>query len=393
MQKMKSFRKFIVMTFLGLISVCLLAVVASAISNINLPEHSLVTEHLSDFDKIRLEETLHLRQAVGNDVWPGWGDADIPAIQYNEEYAFLVGYSEPPNGWVRVPSNQELGGPWEVVPDDAFSGQVYYRQLLPDPDVTPQAFTVLVGGRWVSSIATYDWMKISLIQTIRQDLPAFMRPIFPAQLFVDQLLGGSDKYISLSAHEAFHAYQGMSVPEKLTTAEIAGRQLEDQYPWDDESLKADWQEELDILAEALRSTDQALTVNLVRQFLLLRITRRESASLSPELIAYENQREWLEGLARYAELEIWRRASDKTYTPMLDTSSLPDFDGYTGFYTRWSQEISQLTMMADDKGDGRFYYTGMAQAFLLDRLMLSWKLQAFEENIWLNDLLDTASRK
>jgi hypothetical protein len=43
-------------------------------------------------------------------------------------------------------------------------------------------------------------------------------------------------------------------------------------------------------------------------------------------------------------------------------------------------------MMADDKGDGRFYYTGMAQAFLLDRLMPSWKLQAFEENIWLNDL-------
>ncbi len=393
MQKMKSFRKFIVMTFLGLISVCLLAVVASAISNINLPEHSLVTEHLSDFDKIRLEETLHLRQAVGNDVWPGWGDADIPAIQYNEEYAFLVGYSEPPNGWVRVPSNQELGGPWEVVPDDAFSGQVYYRQLLPDTDVTPQAFTVLVGDRWVSSIGTYDWMKISLIQTIRQDLPAFMRPIFPAQLFVDQLLGGSDKYISLSAHEAFHAYQGVSVPEKLTTAEIAVRQLEDQYPWDDESLKADWQEELDILAEALRSTDQAVTVNLVRQFLLLRATRRKSASFSPELIAYENQREWLEGLARYAELEIWRRASDKTYTPMLDTSMLPDFDGYTGFYTRWSQEISQLTMMADDKGDGRFYYTGMAQAFLLDRLMPSWKLQAFEENIWLNDLLDAAIRK
>ena len=69
MQKMKSCRKFIVMTFLGLISVCLLAVVASAISNLNLPEHPPVIEHLSEFDKIRLEETLHLRQAVGNDVW------------------------------------------------------------------------------------------------------------------------------------------------------------------------------------------------------------------------------------------------------------------------------------------------------------------------------------
>ena len=78
---------------------------------------------------------------------------------------------------------------------------------------------------------------------------------------------------------------------------------------------------------------------------------------------------------------------------MIDTSSLPDFDDYSGFDTRWSREISQLTMMADDKGDGRFYYTGMAQAFLLDRLMPSWKLQSFEENIWLDDLLDTASGK
>lgn len=148
---MKGFRKFIVLTFLGLISVCILAMVASAVSNLNLPEHSLVTEHLSEFDKIRLEEMLHLRQAVGNDVWPGWGDADVPTVLYNEEYAFLVGYSEPPSGWVNVSSNQKLGGPWEVVPDDVFSDQIYYRQLLPGSDVTPQAFTMLIGDRWVSS--------------------------------------------------------------------------------------------------------------------------------------------------------------------------------------------------------------------------------------------------
>lgn len=144
------------------------------------------------------------------------------------------------------------------------------------------------------------------------------------------------------------------------------------------------------MANALRSTDQTRTVDLIRQFLLLRTNRRETASFSLELITYENQREWVEGLARYAELEVWRRASDTTYTPVPDTSILPDFDGYTGFDRRWSQEISQLTRMADDVGDGRFYYTGMAQAFLLDRLMPFWKDQAFDEGVWLNDLLAAA---
>ena len=52
-----------------------------------------------------------------------------------------------------------------------------------------------------------------------------------------------------------------------------------------------------------------------------------------------------------------------------------------------------MQMMAEDRGDGRFYYTGMAQAFLLDKLMLEWKLQAFEEDVWLDELLEIAVSK
>jgi hypothetical protein len=39
------------------------------------------------------------------------------------------------------------------------------------------------------------------------------------------------------------------------------------------------------------------------------------------------------------------------------------------------------------QGDTRFYYTGMVQAFLLDRLMPDWKNYIMEENVWLDDLL------
>jgi hypothetical protein len=390
---MKKVRKFLFITALSLTSLCLLLVAISALSNLGLPQGSAVVETLSEADKIHLAETTHLRQTVGDAVWPGWGQADIPAINYNESYAFLIGYPEPPDGWVKVPQGSQRGGPWELVSGDSFNGQPYYRQSLPDPDITPEGFTVLVGERWVSSLQTFDWANISLAQTIRRDLPSVVRPVFPYRLFIAQLLGGSDKYISLAAHEAFHAYQGMLASDKLAASETTNLQFENQYPWDDTSLQADWQAELDLLAEALQPTDQSRTVELARRFSEIRAARRDSANLSAELVAYEQQREWLEGLARYAELEIWRQAYAGNYAPLPETGSLSDFDNYAGFETRWSQEIDQIRRMADDEGDGRFYYSGMAQAFLLDRLMPDWKGRAFEGGVWLDDLISEALQK
>jgi hypothetical protein len=384
---MNKIRNLLIIIPSSLVGLIILLIVISAISNLSLPQNSQVVETLSEMDKIRLAETIHLRQKVGNAIWPGWGQADIPAIVYNEAYAFLVGYPQPPAGWVKVPSGLERGGEWEIVPDDTFNDQPYYRQRLPDPNQTPEAFTVLVGQRWVSSLQTLDWMKISLTQPIRQDLPPIVRPIFPYRLFIGQLLGGNEKYISFTSHEAFHAYQGMMVPKKLTSAENINRQYENQYPWEDRSLQDDWQNELNILTQALQADDQTEVIDLVRQFLNFRADRRESARLSPELVSYEQQREWLEGLARYAEIEIWRLAASGDYTPIPDSAKLPDFENYTGFEASWAKEIGQISMMADDTGDGRFYYTGMAQAYLLDRLMPDWKQKAFDKSVWLEDLL------
>ena len=242
--------------------------------------------------------------AVGDAVWPGWGRADIPAILYNESYAFL-------------------------------------------------------------------------------------RPFFPYRLFIGQLVSGSDQYISALAHEAFHAYQESSIPEKFAAAERVNT-FENMYPCDEPSFQADWQAELEMLARALRSTDRQETLELMQQFIQLREASRERAGFSAELITYEQNREWLEGLARYAELEIWRQAYFQTYAPIPETKALPDFNSYAGIESRWSSEIGQMTRMAKDEGDGRFYYSGMAQAFLLDRFSADWKSKAFEQGVWLEDLLAEA---
>jgi hypothetical protein len=384
--------KFLVISILSLTGLCLLLTVTSAISNLSLPQASPVIETLSQADKIRLAETKHLIQVVGSNLWSGWGQADIPTILYNESFAFLAGYPDPPAGWVKVPVNIQRGGEWEVTPGDTYDGQPYYRQRLPGPNITPEAFTVLVGERWVSSMGTLDWMKISLAQSIRLDLPAFLQPIFPYRLLIQGLVNGSDQYISLIAHETFHAYQGMTAPDKLARSEQTNTAYAGRYPWNDAALQGNWQTELDLLAEGLKSADEGETIDLARRFLAVRAERRSAANLSQELVAFEQQREWLEGLARYTELEIWRLGSLDGYTPLPETDQLADFDRYTGFDFRWSRELSQLPRMASDEGDGRFYYSGMSQAFLLDRLAPDWKTRAFDEDVWLEELLEEALR-
>lgn len=383
---MKKTLKLLLISAGSLFGMCLLLTIGFFIVNLGLPEHSPSIEKVGEADKLRLAEYIHLREGLGDSVFPGWGDADIPAILYNEEYVFLTGYKNPPDGWVKVPAGIQRGMTWELVPDDLFVDDPYYRQRLSDPEITPEAFTVMVGDRWVSSMPTLDWFKISLVDQIKSDLPSFVVPVFPYSLFINQLVSGSDQYISLSAHEAFHSYQGRMAPDKFADAEMVNR-FSDQYPWDDQSMQADWRAELTLLADALRSTDQKRTLELVRQFTALRISRRETANLSPEQISYEQHREWLEGLARYAELEIWRQAHESSYMPLPETGNLDDFKGYSNFEQRWSRELDQFSQMADDIGDGRFYYTGMAQAVLLDRISPEWKTNAFDQGVWLDELL------
>lgn len=86
-------------------------------------------------------------------------------------------------------------------------------------------------------------------------------------------------------------------------------------------------------------------------------------------------------LARYADLEIWRLASTNVYLSVPETGDLPWFDNYPLFERRWTNELAQIPRMAGDDCDGRFYYSDMAQAYLLDRVLPDWKVNAFDVNI------------
>jgi hypothetical protein len=372
-----------------LLPLALALAVVTVLDNRRLPRHSGSVDRLAEKEKASLSEALHLHHALGDSIWPGWAVGDPPVILYNERYAFVVGYPDPPRGWTRVPGDRTLGGPWECVPSDSFAGTPYYRQPLPDSDITPEAFTVRIGDRWAASAPTQEWIRIALVRSIRHHLPWPVSAIFPYRLALRLLVGGTDGYVCLLEHEIFHAHQGSLAPVRLAAAERAAA-LEGPYDAVDPRMEEAWRPELALLARCLGSATRAQRRELAIQFLAERSARRARQALRPALIDYERHREWLEGLAKYVELDAWRWASSTPgYRPFPTLAGDPGFRGYRGFDRKRSQEVIQIRW---SRGDVRFYSAGLAQAMLLDSLMPGWKSRAFEDDTWLEDLVAEAVR-
>jgi hypothetical protein len=74
--------------------------------------------------------------------------------------------------------------------------------------------------------------------------------------------------------------------------------------------------------------------------------------------------------------------------PAIDSDAY--FKGYHTFEQRFGQELDTLRRSATQGGENHFYYTGMAQSMLLDRLRPGWKAGAFDQGVWLEDMLEGA---
>ena len=77
---------------LGLPLVCLLAVLASFISNLSLPRGSALVDRLSAQDKAQIAEFYHLKAGLGNEVWPGFGAQGGPVIFITRILPFWSAY-------------------------------------------------------------------------------------------------------------------------------------------------------------------------------------------------------------------------------------------------------------------------------------------------------------
>ncbi|MFA6701463.1 MAG: hypothetical protein WCR12_02750 [Dysgonamonadaceae bacterium] len=362
--------------------------IVSALYNLTLPKKSKTIEILSAKEKSFIAEEMNLQQKIGNEVWPNWGDTLIPVMVYNEKYAFLIGYPNPPVGWFKIPNYEALGTEWEMVNSDDFAGATYYRQPLPNPAITPENFTVKVGDRWVSTIETKEYAEIAFYKGFREELPPVLNAIFPYKIFWNLFMGSAEKYIGGMAHESFHSFQGAKVPDLLVEAERVAH-LEKDYPWHEPKNADGWEKEIDLLMKAYYSENNATSLEFVDQFLESRKVRRQKSNLSVEFIQYEQKREWLEGLAKYAELTIGLKAwQDENYRNIKEIDSVREFKNYKTYTDFYKQQIDEVKRAAVRPSENRFYYSGMLQAVMLDRLLPEWKKEAFKKEVYLEYLLE-----
>ncbi len=297
---------------------------------------------LNAADKAELAEALRLKAEFGDQVWPGFSGSVIPIILYNDSHEFLVGEENPANSW-------------EVVKEDNFMGRPYYRRAAKNP----QSFAVSIGTRWAGSMGTLDWMNSQS----------------PLKITVDFHIVGL-------LHEMFHAYQANLVPARFARA-MAVYKSESSYPYKDNDFASSWNSEGAALAEALRAKEDAEARSLAQKFLTIREARRQQSAISPDLVAYEVELEWLEGLAEYVQIKFYELAASSA-SKSASIRYGPGLPFYLqGDFVRLERYLGQ------QKEDLRFYLSGMAQARLLDRLNPAWKAKAMREKVYLEDLLST----
>jgi len=304
------------------------------------PKSALSQSTLSAEDKTEIVEALRLKKEAGDQIWPGLAGADIPVVLYNAAYEFLVGDPKPPR-------------PWELVPGDDFEGRAYFRRAKGDA----QSFAVKIGEGWAGSAATLDHMLSRM----------------PLKL-------GRDFHAVVVLHEMFHAFQASRAPKRFEQA-LAVYKSESRYPFREAEFAADWTEEGATLARALKAENDALARRLAGKFLEIRRMRRGRSGLAPELVTYERELEWLEGLAKRAEIRFYEIGGAR---PDL----VPSLKFGARFHFILQYDFVRLEkQLGTQGGDLRFYLSGMAQARLLDRLCPGWQSKTTLEALILEDFL------
>jgi hypothetical protein len=184
----------------------------------------------------------------------------------------------------------------------------------------------------------------------------------------------------------FHAFQAIQDQDRFLQAQKLYAHQK-SYPFEDEVFQDAWNTEGSLLASALKEKNEEKRLETIARFLEVRAKRRSTSSLSAELITFERELEWLEGLAKYVEM----RVAEQGFSLQEGAKS----KDYRVVRNRLQADFSfRIRKLGEQKGDLRFYLSGAAQAMILDKVSPRWKMNIISQTkIGLEDLLKTACEK
>ena len=317
-------------------------------------DRSYESETLSEKDQATIRELGILKGKYGSDIWPGFDEAPIPVILFNDRHEFIAGIDSAFQAWSRAGVIQN-------------SDRIYFRRKAQDP----QAFAVQTEKGWAGRFSTLDYLNRDILTRLRRELPAPVNRLMPSQMITKS----NDYHVVALVHEMFHAFQAIHSGKKFERSNALAHWA-DRYPYQRDSIDHLFTREGQCLYNALKADKRKKKLEWGQKFLRFRKQRRKL--LSGKMIAFEKRYEWLEGLAKYAEMEAYRTAL--SHNGQLEFS-------YDEEMPHWETDMKNLNDLGNVDGSTRFYLSGMAQARLLDQIAAHWKSRIMKEQVYQEHLI------
>lgn len=296
-------------------------------------------------DRVRLAEAFHLADAVGDSIWPDWASAPFALILVTSEREFLLRHPRPSADFTRLGYDSLLATDVFVRP------RVFSPTLLATFPAVGGVPTIVVGQPGATGRSSTAWVLTVL-------------------------------------HEHFHQLQ-TSRPGYYAGVDALGLARGDQsgmwmlnyaFPYDSIAVVSRFASLAAVLDSTMLTPDfrSAAVPDALRQLRML---------LTPDDYRYLGFQMWQEGVARYTELWVARRAATG-YTPTAAFRALPDAQSYAAaanaIHADIRDELREQPLPRAQRV--AFYAAGAATALLLDRANPHWRRRYFEGTFTLEDL-------
>lgn len=210
-------------------------------------------------------------------------------------------------------------------------------------------------------------------------------PVRKAMMSFDMRSYNLEDAVALIFHEAFHVFE-RDAARRGAKWRVENSMLVSEYPETSAKNNALFNIESQLLHSAMQSVDKAAAKRKAQEFIAVRKARQ--GELDARFVEFEKGLESNEGLAEYAGVKAVFMAIE---VAGQKRAAIPfkSIDKNRYIADRF-ERLRRITRVGRNSRL-RFYDTGAAQAFLLDRLMPGWKKRVQATAAAIQDLVEEAA--
>ncbi len=303
-----------------------------------------VWAEFEDADRIRIREAVCIAEQMGDDLWPGWSDAPFAVLLVTSGTEYLVNHPRPSDDFAREGY------------DTLLASAVWSRERVFDKNL----------------LATFP--AVSGIPTVVIGQPR------------NTAASRSTRWVATLLHEHFHQWQ-QSRPDYYSAAASLGLAGDDStgmwmldypFPYDSPEVNEAFSELCESLHDAVKAIGRGETDE--KRAAYRDAKRRFKKLLSRDDYAYFSFQLWQEGIARYTEYTMMKKAG-AAYTPTPEYKNIPDYvpfnEDASETFKHLLTELSRLSL--EDARRTAFYHVGAAEGILLDAANPNWRTRYLTE--------------